>query len=200
MRAPKPGPQQSSSASPIASTSDEALAARLIAGDQRAFDSIVMRWRDRIVDLAHLLTGDPNAADDVGQEVFLRLLRRPDAYDPGRPFKAWIYTVTRNLCHDRFRRESTRSRYQNTASREMEFGPRPTLAPPEAAAANEAEQRLRECIAELPAKFRDAFVLCAVRGMSYAEAAETCGCPAKTVSTRLARARKRLGERMREWL
>jgi RNA polymerase sigma-70 factor (ECF subfamily) len=74
------------------------------------------------------------------------------------------------------------------------------VAPLEADAADETQARLRECIAELPAKFRDAFVLCAVRGMTYAEAGEVCGCPAKTVSTRLARARKRLGERMKEWL
>ena len=200
MRAPETTPEPSRGPSEGPSATDEALAARLIAGDQRAFEAIVLRWRARIVDLAHLLTGDRSAAEDVGQEVFLRLLRRPDAYDPRRPFKAWISTVARNLCHDRFRRESTRARYQHTATHEMRFGPRPTVAPLEAAAADETQARLRECIAELPAKFRDAFVLCAVRGMSYAEAAEVCGCPPKTVSTRLARARKRLGERMKEWL
>ena len=193
MRAPEPLP-------PAPSATDEALAARLIAGDQRAFEAIVLRWRDRIVDLAHLLTGDRSAAEDVGQEVFIRLLRRPESYDPGRPFKAWINTVARNLCHDRYRRESTRSRYHQTATHERKFGPRPVTSPIDAAAAAETEERLRGYIAELPAKFRDAFVLCAVRGMSYQEAAEICGCPAKTVSTRLARARKRLGERMKDEL
>jgi len=198
MRAPEPGPPVEPSGK--GQPTDEALAARLIAGDQRAFDAIVRRWRDRVVDLAHLLTGDRNAAEDVGQEVFLKLFRRPEAYDPSRPFNAWISTVARNLCHDRYRRESTRTRYQQTATREMRFGPRPTVPPIDVAQANETQERLRECIAELPANFRDVFVLCAVRGMSYAEAAEVCGCPPKTVSTRLARARKRLGERMKEWL
>ncbi|MFI5403601.1 MAG: RNA polymerase sigma factor, partial [Planctomycetota bacterium] len=91
---------------------DEALYARIVAGEGDAFDQLVVRWRDRIVDLAHLMTGDRDAAEDIGQEVFLRLFRRPEAYDPSRPFAAWICTVARNLCHDRFRRETTRSRYQ----------------------------------------------------------------------------------------
>ena len=179
---------------------DEALAARLIAGDLRAFETIVDRWRHRIVDLAHLLTGDRDAAEDIGQEVFLRLLRRPEAYDPGRPFRAWIHAVARNLCHDRWRRDSTRARYQQTAVHELAFGPRPVEAPPDGAAHAEAQAELRRAIAELPPKFRDAYVLCGVRGFSYEEAAEICGCPAKTVSTRLARARKRLVARMKEWL
>ena len=179
---------------------DEALAARLIGGEREAFDHLVQRWRDRIVDLAHLLTGDRHAAEDIGQEVFLRILRRPHAYDPGRPFAAWICTVARNLCHDRYRRESTRSRYQSNAVEERGFGPRPETPPPDAAATAEAEARLRAEIARLPPKFRDAYVLCAVRGFSYEEAAKVCGCPAKTVSTRLARARKRLVERMDKWL
>jgi len=180
--------------------SDEALAARLIAGDAQAFDHLVVRWRDRVVDLAHLLTGDREAAEDVGQEVFVRLLRRPAAYDPARPFGAWIRTIARNLCHDRYRRESTRRRHQETAALEMRHGPRPMPAPPEAAAGSEAERELRRAIAELPEPFRDAFVLCAVRGLSYEEAAGVCGCPPKTISTRLARARRRLGERMEKWL
>jgi len=179
---------------------DEALAARLIAGDLRAFEAIVDRWRHRIVDFAHLLTGDRDAAEDVGQEVFLRLLRRPEAYDPRRPFRAWIQTVARNLCHDRWRRDSTRARYQHAAVHERAFGPRPVDAPPDGAAHAEAQAELRRAIAELPPKFRDAYVLCGVRGLSYEEAAEICGCPAKTVSTRLARARKRLVARMKEWL
>jgi len=185
---------------PAPAVTDEALAARLIAGDQRAFEAIVLRWRDRIVDLAHLLTGDRHTAEDVGQEVFIRLLRRPEAYDPRRPFRAWISTVARNLCHDRWRRDSARDRYQNAAVHEMRFGPRPEPAPAEEAAHAEAQAELRAAIAELPAKFREAFVLCGVRGMTYEEAGEICGCPAKTVSTRLARARRRLLERMEGWL
>lgn len=182
------------------SATDEALAARLIAGDQRAFDVIVVRWRDRIVDFAYLLTNDRHAAEDVGQEVFVRLLRRPDAYDPSRPFGAWIRTVARNLCRDRWRRNSARNRHQDCAANEFHFGPQPVTTPAAGAQESEAQRELREAIAELPARFREAFVLCSVRGMSYGEAAEVCGCPAKTVSTRLARARKRLVVRMEKWL
>lgn len=192
--------EPASAPTPPPSATDEALAARLIGGDSGAFDQIVVRWRDRVVDLAHLLTGDRHTAEDVGQETFLRLLRNPAAYDPARPFGAWIRTVTRNLCHDRFRRDSARSRHQEFAVQQRRFGPRPLAAPPEAATLSEGESLLRDAIAALPRRFRDVFVLCAVRGLSYEEAAQICGCPAKTVSTRLARARRRLRERMGKWL
>ena len=183
-----------------ASATDEALAARMISGDPGAFDMLVLRWRDRIVDLAHLLVGDRHAAEDIGQEVFLRFLRRPAAYDPGRPFAAWICTVARNLCNDRFRRERARARHQRTAAFERGFGPTPPAPPEDRALEQEAAARLREAIAQLPARFKEAYVLCAVRGLSYEEAARICRCPAKTVSTRLARARQRLLVRMEGWL
>ena len=185
---------------PPPAVTDEALAARLIAGDQGAFDLLVRRWRDRVVDLARLLTGDRDGAEDISQEVFLRFLRRPDAYDPSRPFGAWICTVARNLSHDRYRRESARTKHQKLAVEERRYGPRPAPAPAEVASAAEVEDRLRDAVRVLPRKFKEAYVLCAVRGLSYAEAARICGCPAKTVSTRLARARKRLLVRMKEWL
>jgi RNA polymerase sigma-70 factor (ECF subfamily) len=184
---------------PIAVATDEALAARLIAGHREAFEPLVRRWRDRIVDLAWLLTGDRDAAEDIGQEAFLRFFRRPQAYDPARPFGAWICAVARNLCHDRFRRESTRTRHTMAAFENGRVGPRTPPAPPAAAVAAELEDRLRSAIAGLPARFREAYVLCAVRGLSYEEAAGICRCPPKTISTRLARARKRLLKRMGGW-
>ena len=196
---PEP-PLTTTNTTKIPSVSDEALAARLIAGDQRAFETIVLRWRDRIVDFAYLLTNDRHAAEDVGQEVFVRFLRRPDAFDPSRSFGAWIRTVARNLCRDRWRRESARSRHQENAAREFHFGPQPVSPPSAAAQESEGQHELREAIAELPARFREVFVLCSVRGLSYGEAAAICGCPAKTVSTRLARARQRLVTRMEKWL
>ena len=185
---------------PSASVTDEALAARLIAGDQGAFDKLVERWRDRIVDLARLLTGDRDAAEDIGQDVFLRFLRRPEAYDPSRPFGAWICTVARNMSHDRYRREFARSKHTKIAAEQRRYGPRPLTAPADAACESEAQTRLRAEIARLTPHFKEAYVLCAVRGKSYEEAAAICGCPPKTISTRLARARKRLLMRMEKWL
>ena len=182
------------------SVSDEALAARLIAGDQAAFDELVLRWRDRVVDLARLLTGDGNAAEDVGQDVFMRFLRRPAAYDPARPFGAWICTVARNMSHDRYRREFARTRHTKIAVDERRYGPRPLTAPLDGASESEAHIHLRNEIALLPPNFKDAYVLCSVRGLSYDEAGAICGCPAKTISTRLARARKQLVKRMEKWL
>ncbi len=192
--------EAASASQPPPAAADEALAARLIAGDPAAFDQLVLRWRDRIVDLARLLTGDRDAAEDIGQEVFLRFLRHPQAYDPSRPFGAWICTVARNLSHDRYRREFARTKHTKVAVEERRYGPRPAPTPSDSAFEREAHAQLRIEIAQLEPRFKEAYVLCAVRGMSYGEAARICGCPAKTVSTRLTRARKRLVARMEKWL
>ncbi len=191
---------EAASTSPLPAVTDEGLAARLIAGDSAAFDQLVLRWRDRIVDLARLLTGDRDAAEDIGQEVFLRFLRRPQAYDPSRPFAAWICTVARNLSHDRYRREFARTKHTRLAVERGRYGPRAAPSPEESASEHEARTQLRAEIAALAPKFKEAYVLCAVRGMTYDEAAAICGCPAKTMSTRLTRARKRLLARMEKWL
>ena len=192
--------EAASAPQPPPAVTDEALAARLIGGDAAAFDQLVLRWRDRVVDLARLLTGDRDAAEDIGQEVFLRFLRRPHAYNPARPFAAWICTVARNLSHDRYRREFARTKHTKVAVEERRYGPRAATTPQDSAMEQEAEVHLRREIAALDPRFKEAYVLCAVRGLSYDEAAAICGCPSKTVSTRLARARKRLLVRMEKWL
>ena len=131
-----------SASQPPSAVTDETLAARLIAGDPAAFDQLVLRWRDRIVDLARLLTGDREAAEDIGQEVFLRFLRRPQAYDPSRPFAAWICTVARNLSHDRYRREFARTKHTRLAVERGRYGPRAAPSPEESASEHEARTRL----------------------------------------------------------
>ena len=179
---------------------DEFLAARVAPGDGSAFDELVERWRDRVVDLARLMTGDRDQAEDIGQEVFFRLLRKPEAYDPTRPFRAWIRAVTRNLCLDGYRRRTARDKYQKRAAQQHEFGPTPLPGPAEQAVLSEAQEALRATVAALPRKFREVYVLCAVQGLSYEQASVVCGCGSKTVSTRLARARRKVLERMRKWL
>jgi RNA polymerase sigma-70 factor (ECF subfamily) len=149
---------------------------------------------DGLKTYATRLLGDSTAAEDVAQDAFLALYRHLHQV-PAAAYRPWLYRVARNLCLDQLRRRKFKlSLFRDLSpDDEQPFTPsdRSADAPDQLAQAREANAAIEQAIAELPAKFRDAFLLCEVEGMSYEDAAAVLGCPVKTVSTRLFRARQR---------
>jgi RNA polymerase sigma-70 factor, ECF subfamily len=140
------------------------------------------------------LLGDPIAAEDVAQDAFLALYRHLNQVPPAA-YRPWLFRVARNLCLDQLRRR----KFKLSLFRDLEkdddlpFAPvdTDTARPDEVAETRETQQAIEQAIEALPGKFREAFLLCEVEGMSYEDAAAVMGCPVKTVSTRLFRARQR---------
>ena len=73
------------------------------AGDQRAWELIVRQHRQPVFRLAYLLLGDPDDAEDVAQDAFIRAYRHLDRFDPARPLRPWLMRITSNLAHNRIR-------------------------------------------------------------------------------------------------
>lgn|SRR5512134_1925127 len=169
---------------------DEQLAARAAAGDRNAFDSLVTRHRRAVYRLCWSATGNHADADDAAQETFVRLFRALPAYDPGRPFLAWLRKIAWN-CALSVRRDGR-------AGLPIIFGdslpdlPDPAEGPEAAVARKEEQKRVAAAVADLPDELRTVLVLRAVEGLSYAEIAEAAAIPAGTVMSRLSRARARL--------
>ncbi|HEB53845.1 MAG TPA: RNA polymerase sigma factor [bacterium] len=140
------------------------------------------------------LLGDPIAAEDVAQDAFLALYRHLNQV-PAAAFRPWLFRVARNLCLDQLRRRKFKLSLFRDLQKDDEqpFTPNDRRGdrPDEVAETREAQEAIEKAIQELPAKFREAFLLCEVEGMSYEDAAAVMGCPVKTVSTRLFRARQR---------
>lgn len=140
------------------------------------------------------LLGDHIAAEDVAQDSFLALYRHLHQI-PAAAYRPWLYRVARNLCLDQLRRRKFKmSLFRDLAPEDdspFTPGDETSHPPDQIAQAREANAAIEEAIQALPAKFRDAFLLCEVEGMSYEDAATVLGCPVKTVSTRLFRARQR---------
>jgi RNA polymerase sigma-70 factor (ECF subfamily) len=139
---------------------------------------------------------DGAEAEDVSQEVFLRMHRSIDSYDPTRPLAPWVSRTTYHAC---LRRLQTAARRAGRPEGE------PALAdaidpgapsPEQAAEASEAAALLARAVAELPAQDRALLDLRYREGLSDAEVAEATGMPVNTVKTRIFRARARL----RAWL
>ena len=149
---------------------------------------------DSLKAYASRLLGDPTAAEDVAQDAFLALYRHLNQV-PAAAFRPWLFRVARNLCLDQLRRRKFKLSLFRDLQKDDEhpFTPpdRDGIRPDEVAETREAQQAIEQAISELPTKFREAFLLCEVEGLSYEDAAAVMGCPVKTVSTRLFRARQR---------
>ena len=159
-----------------------------------AFNRAIAEHADGLQNYATRLLGDPIQAEDVAQDAFLALFRHLHQV-PTAAFRPWLYRVARNLCLDQLRRRKFKIRLFRDVIKDDD---KPHLPrdpkehrPDEIAEAREAQESIERAIESLPAKFRDAFLLCEVQGMSYEDAASVLCCPVKTVSTRLFRARQR---------
>lgn len=163
---------------------DEALLSAARLGDRQAFESLV-RAHTRTV-YAHALRffGDPHVADDVTQEVWIKVYRSLASFDERARFSTWLYRVTRNACLDEARSGKHRpvpADPVDTAAAPGDLGDQVALR-----AAIEAG------MAALPTAERDALSAVALFGLSYAEAGGVLGVPAGTVKSRVFRARRAL--------
>jgi RNA polymerase sigma-70 factor (ECF subfamily) len=140
------------------------------------------------------MLSDELLAEDIAQDAFLAYYRHIHQV-PENAVRPWLFRVTRNLCLDQLRRRKFKLRLFRDVQRDDDFELTPidhkTNRPDEQAHSEEARQAIEAAIQSLPERFREAFVLCEVQGLSYEEAAGIMGCPVKTVSTRLFRARQR---------
>jgi len=167
---------------------DAALVAGVAAGDSAAFSALVDRHHARIVALASRILMDGSAAEDIVQEAFLRLWRRPNAYDPARgAFSAWIKRVVVNLCLDRKRMIRPVEDLDAVAET---AGDTPT--PEQAALANDRAARLHAALLDVPARQRAALALFYVDGLSMAEVAHAMETQPKAVESLLSRGRAHL--------
>ncbi len=162
-------------------------------------ESIPLTWEEvarvygrKIYNFAYRLTGNPEDAHDLVQEVLLRVRRGLASYQPGS-FEGWLWRITRNAFLDEVRRRQRRP----TAPLPEEVD-RWHLASSEPADAEYARISLgddiQKALLELPLDFREAVVLCDVVGLSYEEIALAVAVPIGTVRSRIHRGRKMLRE------
>ena len=163
-------------------------------GDEAAFRQVVEHYQGSVFAIAWRMTHDRAQAEDLCQEVFLRLWRKFHAFDPGRPLRPWLLRLATNVCINALKR-----RRVPTASLSVGEEDESPWEPPAAgpgprvlAEGRELATRLEEAIAELPEDYRLVVTLRHLEGLAYDQIAETLGWPLGTVKVRLFRARERL--------
>jgi len=154
------------------------------------WDEIVADHSTRVYRLAYRLTGNPYDAEDLTQEVFVRVFRSLHTYTPGT-FEGWLHRITTNLFLDQARRKS-RIRFDALPEDADNRLPSPVATPDVAYLNQMFDADIEAALAELPPDFRAAVVLCDVEGLTYEEIADVLGVKMGTVRSRIHRGRSML--------
>ena len=161
-------------------------------GDKTAmpsWDELVRQHADRVYRLAYRLSGNPQDAEDLTQETFIRVFRSVQNYQPGT-FEGWLHRITTNLFLDMVRR---RSRIRMEALPEdYERVPADEPNPEQIYHDSRLGPDLQAALDSLPPEFRAAVVLCDIEGLSYEEIGATLGVKLGTVRSRIHRGRQAL--------
>jgi RNA polymerase sigma-70 factor, ECF subfamily len=178
----------------------ETLIQRCLAGDQLAWESIVRLYRRKVFNVAYKFVGRHDEAEDLAQDIFLKVFKSLDTFDRRANFQTWLISVSRNLCIDHYR--SVRKE-RETIDRDVdstEVSP-PSVGTPSQIAALEQRDRvelLREAMAALPATLRTAVLMRDIQECSYHEIARALKLPEGTVKSRINRGRTELARQIRK--
>ena len=178
------------------------LVRRCVAGDAAAWEEIVQRYHRRIYNLCYRFAGSADDAQDLTQEVFIRMYRTLNSYDVGRgAFMTWITTLTRNLLVDHFRKtkndrltdslDATASDHEDA----MPLGDRiPDGGPPpdSGVQSRETKETVHQALQKLSPELREAVILRDLQDLDYREIATVLKVPEGTVKSRINRGRAEL--------
>lgn len=188
-------------------TTDEDLMEAFRLGEADAFETLVTRHSRGLYNFLLRSVHAPARAEELLQEVLLRVIRSKDRYRRSARFTTWVYTIARNLCVDESRRarfrdhESLEAPLRSHRSHDSSASLLSTLAtdlmPPDLGAdAPRLRDRLNRAVTRLPIDQREVFVMRLMAGMSFREIGETVGAPENTVKSRMRYALDKLREEL----
>src|SRR5688572_23955809 len=182
----------------IRDTATDLLIERCLTGDQQAWELIVRQHWRKVFNLAYKFVGRHDEAEDLAQDVFLKIFKALHTFDRRANFQTWLISISRNLCIDHYR--SVRKE-RETMARDVDAS---LLTPPsrDRSPLGELEQvdlrrRIKEALAELPPTLREAVVLRDLQEFSYQEIATQLRLPEGTVKSRINRGRLELARQLR---
>ena len=176
---------------------DSALVSAFLAGDERGFGELVERYQTRLLNFIYRTIGDRERAEDLVQEVFIRVYRHIHRFDRSKKFSTWVYTIASNLAKNELRNRSRNplvlfqalgKNSRDEEDRPLEFEDSSTR-PDDLYRKRHLRSLVEETVAQLPEHHRQVFVLRELEGKSYEEIADITDCNLGTVKSRLNRAR-----------
>jgi RNA polymerase sigma-70 factor (ECF subfamily) len=188
----------SADSAPAQPATPDSLIEQCLAGDQTAWEQIVRQnWR-KVFNVAYKFVGKHDEAEDLTQDIFLKIFKALATFDRRANFQTWIISISRNLCIDHYR--SVRKERQ-TIARDVDSNDlqpaTPERGPYAMAEHQDLRAQLRQALEALPITLRTAVVLRDLQELSYQEIADRLGLPEGTVKSRINRGRIELAHQLR---
>lgn len=173
------------------------IIARILAGDTNAFGDIVDEHQKNVYNLALKMTGNPEDAQDMSQEAFIKAFNSLGSFRGDSKFSVWLYRIVSNVCLDfirsRNRRPITSLNFQDLDGESAEYEiPDERELPEEELMRRLTRESVREGLQYLPEDQRQILLLREIQGLSYDEISEALDIESGTVKSRIFRARKKL--------
>ena len=148
------------------------------------------RYHTPLYNFYSKLTGDRTLSEDLVQEVFLRILKYRQSYQPGTPFRAWIYQIARNARVDHYRKTPKHITFEPEMA--------PAVMPRDSAQQSEEVELLHRALLQMPDRKKEILILSRFQELRYDEIARLLGCELGTVKTRIHRAIQELRQTFRQ--
>ncbi|RKZ07184.1 hypothetical protein DRQ05_03525 [bacterium] len=178
---------------------DKRIIEGCLAGKRGAFEELLEKYKSKVYSICIRMVRNPTDAEDIAQEVFVRVFSALDRYDPSFPFSSWLYRITSNMCIDFIRKTKDRpvSIDKPLSGDDGEYAfqlPSDGAGPDRNVQAREMISILEEALARLPERYRMIVILRHEEQLSYEEISESLGIPIGTVKARIHRARNMIKE------
>jgi RNA polymerase sigma-70 factor (ECF subfamily) len=175
----------------VSASEDQADIEKVLSGDVSAFEGIVRRWQRPLINLAYRFCRDRGRAEEMAQEAFLRVYRKLGLWRKDSVFSSWLFSLATNLYRSELRRIPIR-----TVPLDEIAEPKDPGLHDQGLEDEERERLVRQAVAALPAKYRDAVIVYYFQGMDISAAASSLGLTEGTLKSRLFRGREILRSKL----
>lgn len=178
------------------------LVEKFLDGDLEAFEELVLLFDKKIYNYCYRMTNNSDDAEDLAQEVFIKVYRNLKAFRKDSKFSTWIYRIAYNTCIDNHRKKRFKLLPLNRGGddeRDMDI-PSPTPLPEDQVISDEQYSIIKECIARLKPEYKSAIILRDIQNYSYREIADILNIPMGTVKSNISRARALLRDDLKSRL
>ena len=179
---------------------------RVKQGDRAAFEELVDKYKQPVMNLVFRTLRDATEAEDLTQHVFIQVYKSAHRYEVSAKFSTWIFTIARNLTLNEIRRRTRHPADSMDATSPEDDQPiiqvedRKNFAAPDAVLHAELEAKIEEAISSLPEKQRTALLMCREDELSYEDMAKVLGCSLSATKSLIHRARETLKDILKPYL
>jgi RNA polymerase sigma-70 factor (family 1) len=164
-------------------------------GNLQSFEELVLKHQKAVLNAAFRYTGNPSVAEELTQDVFVRVFRAARSYRPEARFSTWLFTIVRNVCMNYKMREGKQD-HQMDPDNDLVAISQGQENPEQRAIRRELEQKIQRAIMSLPETLRLPLILSQFQQMPYEEIAKVLELSVAAVKVRIHRARNALAERL----